>query len=448
MGLLDEANERRQPLLAELDELVGQIQDVRDRYHAAEALFAAKQYSKAADLYGELHGTDKDNVALRRHLTALHLADRRLEARQLFESLDEQIKSLPQYAEAGAAIYARAGLLAECRRLLEKMLLHEENLHRRLQWLSLCERLGDTDTVVDWLKQVDPAQRGYPRDLIFLALRIDWYLGDPKCLPIAYRALRGAYDDPQMHLGFIALFLTGRISRNPIDPPERIGPDTAVALIEKDGTRRLTRIIETEPNPRIDRDEIAPDDSLATRLLGLRVGDEVELRSIAAGSSRYLVATVQNKYAHAHFRSLEQFQVMFPESRAFGSLGIDPSKGDQQFKPIFDAVKQKGEFGRQIKDLYRSGRLPIALAANFGGSSGFEFWDTILTDPAMQFNVVLGRPEDYAEANRILDQRAHRAVIDPITLYGLVRVKIAETVRAAFEDLGVVQTTLDLLPRT
>ena len=447
VGLLDEAHPRRQTLLAELDDLIDQIQGIQDRYHLAEALFAAKQYSKAADLYAELHGTDKDEVALRRHLAALHLADRRLEARRLFDSLDEQIKSLPQYAEAGAAIYERAGLLAECRLLLEKLLLHEDNLHRRLQWLSLCERLSDTDTVVDWLKQVNTSQQGHPGDLIFLALRIDWYLADPKCLPIAYRALRGAYDDPQIHLGFIALFLTGRVRRNPIEPPEQVGPDTAVALVEKDGPRRLTRIIETEPNPRIDRDEIAPDDSLATRLIGLRVGGEVELRTIAAESPRYVVSAIQNKYLHAHVRSLEQFQVMFPESRAFGSLSIDPSKGDQQFKPIFDAVKQKGEFGRQIRDLHRSGHLPIAIAAKFGGTSGFEFWDAIFADEAMQFNVVLGRQEDYAESLGLLSQQTHRAVIDPITLYGLVRLKIAETVREAFDDLAVVQTTLDSLRR-
>jgi hypothetical protein len=250
-----------------------------------------------------------------------------------------------------------------------------------------------------------------------------------------------------MHLSFMALFLTGRIGRNQIEPPEQVGPDTAVVLTEKNGPRRLTRIIETEPSPRIDRDEIAPDDSLAARLMGMRVGDEVELRSIATESSRYLVVTIQNKYVHAHFRSLEQFQVMFPESRAFGSLNIDPKKGDQQFKTVFDAVKQRSEFIREIKGLYGSGNLPIAIAAKLGGSSGFDFWNTIFVDPEMQFNVVLGLPEDYAKANRILGQHAHRAVIDPITLYGLVRLKIAETVRSAFDDLGVVQTTLDLLRR-
>lgn len=92
VGLLDEADPRRQTLLGEIDGLISQIKDVQDRFHAAEALYAAKQYSRAADLYEGLHGTDKDDIALRRHLTALHFADRRLEARQLFDSLNDQIK--------------------------------------------------------------------------------------------------------------------------------------------------------------------------------------------------------------------------------------------------------------------------------------------------------------------------------------------------------------------
>jgi tetratricopeptide (TPR) repeat protein len=448
IGLLSEADPRRDALVAEIDGLVAQITNIQDRFHAAEALFAAKQYSKAADLYAGLHGTDKDDIALRRHLTALHLADRRLEARQLFDSLDDRLKALPQYAEAGAAIYERAGMLAECRDILERTLLQEENLPRRLQWLSLCERLNDRDKAIEWLESVRPDQQGAPRDLIFLALAMDRYFGDSRSLPIAYRALRAGYDDPQIHLSYtVGLFLIGNLGRTQIEAPEQVGPDTAVVLVAKDGHLPITRIIETEPNPRIDRDEIAADDPFGAKLTGLRVGDEIELQSIAPENLHYVVSTIQNKYVHANFRSLEKFETMFPENRAFGSLSIDPSKGDQQFKPIFDAVKNKGEFAKQIKGLYRSGRLPLAMAAKFGGASGFEFWEAVLGDPDLQFTVVLGRPEDFAEAHKVLSAAGRRAVVDPITLYGLVRLKIAGIVRASFVDLGVVQTTIDLLRR-
>ena len=87
------------------------------------------------------------------------------------------------------------------------------------------------------------------------------------------------------------------------------------------------------------------------------------------------------------------------------------------------------------------------MAAKFGGASGFEFWEAVRGDPDLQFNVVLGRAEDFAEAHKTLSEGSRRAVVDPITLYGLVRLKIAGIVRASFDDLGVVQTTIDLLRR-
>jgi hypothetical protein len=399
-----------------------------------------------------LHGTDQDNLALRRHLTALHLADRRLEARQLFESLDDRLKQLPYYAEAGAAIYQRSGMLPECRDILERSLLGEEDLLRRLQWLTLCERLNEPEKVVEWLSKVGQNQQGSPRDLMALALSMDRYLGDARLLPIAYRALRTGYDDPQIHLSYtIGLFLTGRVSRNLsntlLAPPTEVGPDTAVVLTEKDGPRRITRIIETEANPRIDRDEVAASDPFAARLIGLRVGAEIELNSIAPENPHYIVSTIQNKYLHVHFRSLERFETMFPENRAFGSLTFDPAKGEQQFKSIFDAAKKRGEFAKELKDLYRSGGLPLVMAAKFGGASAFEFWEGILGDPDLQFNVVLGRAEDYAQAHDLLSGANGRAIVDPTTLYGLVRLKIAQAVRDAFDDIGVAQTTLDLFRR-
>jgi hypothetical protein len=94
-GLLGEVDGRRKTLLIELDGLIFGITDPHDRFYAAESLSRAKQYSRAADLYAGLHGTDKDDPALRRRLTALYFADRRQEARKLFDSLGEQIKTLP-----------------------------------------------------------------------------------------------------------------------------------------------------------------------------------------------------------------------------------------------------------------------------------------------------------------------------------------------------------------
>ena len=345
----------------------------------------------------------------------------------------------------GAAVYERSGLLDDSRLIIERYLLTTGDLKFRLNWLSLCERLGHTSAIVNWLASVEVIQKGAPRELMTLALAIDRYLGDPKCLSLAYRALREAYDDPQIHLGYtVGLFFNGRAAQTALQTTERIDLDTAVVLTEKTGSRRLTRVIETEPKPRIALDEIGPDDSLALRLIGLRIGDEVELDTLAEGPSLYVVTSIQSKFMHAHFRSLERFQQMFPESRAFGALTIDDSKGPEQFKPLFDLVKGRSEFTQQIMDVYRAGRFPLAFAARLGGSTGFEFWEAVHNDRKTQFSVTMGTVEDYRRANEILKGN-RRAIIDPITLFGSVRLGIADSIKNCCEDLAVVQTTIDLL---
>jgi cellulose synthase operon protein C len=218
MNLLKEDDPRRGVLVAEIETLIAGIDNPGDRFHAAEALYSAKQFARAAELYEGLHGSDTDNLGLRRHLVALYLADRRREARELFESLSDPIKTMPQYAEMGAAIYERSGLLPECRNIIERNLLIEGELQWRIQWISICQRIGDTKAIIEWLSGVTPDQDGPAKELMVLAQAINHYTGDLKCLPIAYRALRSAYTDPQVHLGYtVGLFLFGHVGGGHIE---------------------------------------------------------------------------------------------------------------------------------------------------------------------------------------------------------------------------------------
>jgi hypothetical protein len=218
----------------------------------------------------------------------------------------------------------------------------------------------------------------------------------------------------------------------------------AVTLVEKDGDKRLVRIIETEPTPQIERDEVAPSQSLALRLTGLRRGDEIELENFGTEPTRYVVTDLQSKYIYAHFRSLQKFETMFPESRAFGSFTIDEKDGDERFKPIFDSAKRKHEFTAKLVELYRSGTVPMALIATFSGSSPLSLWEFIRHHPEVNFQTAVGVAQEFAYAKTTLGSN-RRGIVDPITLYGLVQLGIADQVKAAFQDLGVVQTSRDIL---
>jgi len=444
-----EDHPRRASLLGEIGELAKSLNDPGERMYAADALYGAKRFSDAADMYTPLYARDKDTPMLFRGLKALLFAERRREARELFESLSPELKVMARYADLGVAIYEHSGLLAEARNLVEMRLARDDALIRRLHWLSLNERIGDHAAIIAWLENVPPDVVGMPQELMQLALAIDRHLHDPKCFPVAYRALRAAYSDPDLHAMYvIALVFMGRTRQasNGFEQPNVVVPDTAVLLSEKDGPRKLVRILETAPEPKIERGEIAPHTELWSRLIGRKVGDEIEMPSVGITPNIYVIREIRDKYLHAHFRSLEEFESLFPGHHALGSFVIDESKGDEKFKPLFDSLKRRAEFAKELTDLYRRGQTALMLLARFSGVSPCEAWDWVVAHPDLGLRTCVGMAQEFSSARDVLAKN-RKAVIDPITLYGLTRLGIADTIRRCFEDLGVVQTTLDLFRR-
>jgi cellulose synthase operon protein C len=442
--LLPEGDRLADKLAKETELLIAGINDPRDRFHAADALYRVKEYSKAADLYAGLHSLSQPHDALYRRLTALYFSDRRSDARILFESLDNDVRALQDYARIGVAVYERSGLLAEAREILDRILQEDENLKDRLHWIYLSERMGQPQPVANWLATVSSEQQGDPRDLMVLAQAIDRHSDGQKSLKIAYRALRNGYGDPQIHLAYaISLFIMGKVRPEFTLSPDVVASDTVVILKENGSERIITRILETEPSPKIERDEISPSDSFAQKLIGLKLGDEIEIPNLPIGIKTYTIAEIKSKFLFAHFRTLQTFETMFPESQAFGSFSVDQSKGQDQLKPIFDSAKERHNFGQHVLDTYKSGTIPLAFIAKFSGASPFDMWDSIRYEPDGQFNVAQGLAAEFSNANELLASN-RSGIIDPITLYGVINLGIASVVKDAFEDLAVVQTTIDL----
>jgi hypothetical protein len=443
---LPENDPRRTSLLSEIKELAQHISDPADRFHAAEALYVAKQYSAAADMYDGLYAPDKDTPVLYSAITSLIFAGRRRDARELFDSLSPALKETLHYADVGVAIYEQAGLLREARGFVETALAHDDSLSRRMRWLTLVERIGDDEAISRWLDSLDGDQQGAPQDLMRIAITIDRLQADPRCFRFAYRALRAGYSDPSMHVAYMmGLVFTGKSQKLAFTTPTNVAPDTAVLMAEKDGARKLVRILETEPNPRIESNEIAPDSELGPVLLGRKIGDEIEVLSIGVEPTIYVIREVRNKYLHAHFRSLEQFEILFPGNQGFGSFSVDESKGGARFKPIFDSAKRRGEFVSKLADMYRQSQLPLMILSRLSGNSPCDAWDWVVAQSELGMRACVGSQE-FPIASKLLEAN-RKAVIDPISLYGLVRLGIADKVTQCLEDFGVVQTTIDLFRR-
>ena len=436
----------RERLVADVTRLTQGACDVRDRVMGADVLMSLGEHGQAADLLEGIVDIRLATIPLQNWLRALLLADRRTKARKLFERLPRTLREQEPYLGLGIAIYERAGLLPKARALLESRLLEApDDLHVRLGWLAICERLGDISAVRTWLQTVPEAVDGSTRDLMALAHLIDRHLADPKALTIGYRAVRAGFNDPRLQLAYsVGLILQGRAIRVIEEHPSAIGPNTAVALEQVGGERRLARVIETADSPRIERDEVAPDDALAIRLLGRGVGDVVMIDSVGLGPIPFSVARISSKYLHLHFRVLADFESLFPEFPGFGSVPFNPAMGAEGLEPMLRLARERGTFVRDLEDQYRRGAVPLAFVAAASGATIFDVWEAFSSGANSRVYAANGSAEEFSRAADLL-RTADLIILDPVAVYAAAQLDLEPAMRAAGKRLGVVQATRDLL---
>ncbi|MBL7235906.1 hypothetical protein IFJ82_11365 [Novacetimonas hansenii] len=416
---------------------------LRERVHSAEMLYSAGQYSLAADLYEPLHG-QSDSYALRRRLEALYLADRRAEARKLFESLPGDLRVASQYLYVGINIYQRAGLLKPALRLVEKALLQEDTLRVRMAWIHLLMRLGRSTEALSWLEELPDSIDGSSDELMTLAWVLGQYhAGNPKSLAIGYRALRSGYGQPSIHTAFaVGLILNGQPNEAALAPPSAVGPGTGLVLLNEVTGERIHRLIETEVDPVIDRDEISPNDPFAKQMVGLKVGETIEIPKLGFEPQTYRVMEIQSRYVFAFQRTVRDFSRLFPGNATFGSFSIDDSKGDHRFEEVFAVARRRAAQGNEITTMYRDNVLPLPMVAKFSGSSVFDVWDHLSVNSKLGLKSALGISGEFETGREAADRGI--ILVDPVSIYAWTRLGLCATLLKSGSRLAVVQATIDL----
>ena len=138
-------------------------------------------------------------------------------------------------------------------------------------------RRGDRDGARETVRAIDTSQLvGEPQALLRLA-QLKQVLGEPGYLEDAYMARRYGLDDPSVHLGYVALYLS---RDKEMTTPEAVGPGCAV-LLQQDTDQQWWLLLDPGEEPRGPNElELAAD--LAQALLDRRSGDAVTLQE--AGS--------------------------------------------------------------------------------------------------------------------------------------------------------------------
>ena len=417
---------------------IGSLDPV-ERFELGEAYADDEQWSKAADAIEGMYALDHESVLLKRRLYALLQADRRQDARALFESLSPKVKIAKGISRLGAAIYERSGQLKEAiDQLTEALKIGPEDLRTRLDWVRLNLRESQEEVVRKWVRKADLSLAGGTDDLMEFAQVLSRFGRHQEAVKLGYQTLRAAWGTSETaHVKYTSLFLLRGGKKEAWLDPKVAGIDTEVTLKRANGETSIYRIEAGPPTA----GRIAPDHPLAVALIGKKKGDHVTLPEGIGEAVDWTIEEVKHVYLALFHQVMKEHAALFPGNTSFGMFSVDP-QSPQGFEPLLESLRARARTGQEVLELYKTANVPIDFVAEVLGSDVLDVASVLRWTSNLTLDTCHGGSQERDEA---FAQLAHTGafLVDDLTLGLWDEVGLLETLRDKGVRVQVVQATID-----
>ena len=406
------------------------------RWRLAAFYGQCERYSEAADLYEEVVGGDVSHsgaipllVSLRngaRLRAALDWA-RAIRAQHpnpYKVALETEAQILNQVGDVGAAAARWGDICIRDDATETDHLRHAQ----ALLWA------GERDEAAEKVREIDAsALADEPKHLLALA-QIKCLLGEQEYLRDAYAARRGGVDDPSIHMGYFALFMTldARMSA-----PEVVETGCAVLLRNEFGDQWWLVVEHGEETP--GDHELHPDTALAKSLLGRGRGETV-VHQEGMGAKSSEVVEIQNRYVRAFQETTAEFPTRFPGNADLTSI---PVKADD-FAEFLGIVDEADRLARDLMQLYRDDHVPFASLCQRLARPAPDIWRACTTSDDVRLRFGSGTVQEAEEAAEAL-RSCDTITLDMLSLLTAHALGIEEHLRRRFGRVRVPQQVLDSL---
>lgn len=305
----------------------------------------------------------------------------------------------------------------------------------KLQLAQIAIRMGRSDEARQHVASLSVEQfRGTPEALIDLA-KVKRVLHLPGALADLYEARRLDLSNPEIHITYVGMFLTGGPAEYEMSPTS-VQVDTSVLLVRGDEEQWFTLV--DDGNAELARDEVDPTEPLGLKLIGLTVGSILVLRE--GEDLSYEVKEIQSKYVRAFHETLSRFGMWFPEQSDLRQIPFQD--GDTSILEAEVAARSKAL--REIKAAYTKQAVPLALMASTLGISTYQLWSGLVEDPGSPVWVAgppIGKPPIPAGTTPDL-------VVDLSALFTLQTLGLLPSLPESSARVFATESTLDLVIRT
>jgi transcription elongation GreA/GreB family factor/RNA binding exosome subunit len=361
----------------------------------AWAYFSEKQWKESAEAYRAVVDASTDNYTRGKYLTALYNSGAFRDAYVISKELRGTGDVLPVITEIESLVLEQIGDFEQAKDLRVRLSKVEpRNAGHKVRVAMLELRCGTKASAAEALKQITFDDI---KDNAFWLLQVAQArlkLGLPDYLPLAYRARRIDYGNPQTHLAYFGL-MVGREKHDeaPLDV-EQVQVDCTVCLRRGDEKKVFTILDEKDVDP--SRGELHRNDQLAQKLLGKRKGEQVVLRQSPLEELSYDIVNIQSKYVHAFQESISNFTTLFPEHYGFWQIQVK----EHDVTKVLRVVDERAEEVRRAMDLYSQAPATLGCIGQLLGGGSVEMWYSLIGWPTARVRQSPARrPRLHAEGN-------------------------------------------------
>ena len=383
------------------------------------------RFQEAANTLQKVVGDDASHPSAISLLICQLNGGRRREALDLARRIRESYAKPPREALlVEASIFEYIGDIPSMIQCLEEICSRSDSTSlNRLELAHAHYRNGNHDEAERLALEVDTVELTNEPELLIELAKMERVLGVDGYLEVAYLARRVGYDNPAVHLGYFGLFQS---VHGELEKPETVGPGCAV-LLRGESQERWWHIIDEGEEPR-GTYELASDHSLARRLIGHRIGDNISLRE-GLETLSYEVAAIQSKFVRAFQEVSEEFSTLFPEDQGLFRIPVDN---------IHQVVDQRTKYVEDAETLYKSGRIPLVTFASMIGMSVVEVWRGFTKDPSCRVIFGTGNGGNNSVGAKLLHDTEF-VVLDMVSLLTVHELGLLDHVRERFGRVAVPQ---------
>ena len=415
----------------------------------ANELYDSEHFEEAAVLYESLADTSLNSPFTRRLLKSYYRSGDTGKALELCRALREKHGPLKHISEIECEIYEDIGDLKRVVAIGEAYLnAFPADPEMQIHLAYTHYRLNNTEAFGRLLRSAFDLKTLSLHSCLNLAFLHQIGAQPERALDIMYETRRVHYNNRDAHLKYIGLYYQVDEQLGELLSPTQVQPGTAVCI--DDAGQPKWYIVEAREDVDIARQELDVNHSLAQRLLGKEVDDELYLRQGMLGPEHGKITKIQSKYVYAVQESLERFSSLFPEGSGVRSIKLDDSADatdSVKLQPLFDFIDRQHTASLRIEEVYKELLLPIGTFTNLTHRNILDTWNFLINKPDLGVRCWSGDPEEKRQAHLLLRDSHPKLVADIISLVTLHCLGVADTVVKAFGKLGVAQSTLDALQR-